>query len=67
MSYGYKLKNKNISLESSRNSFDASNMIYESITGEKDIFDVIDLVVSNNDSTIEYEKGQKSVKINKIY
>lgn len=63
MSYGYKLKNNNISLESSSSSFDASNMIYESITGEKDIFNVIDLVVSNNDSTIEYEKGQKIEKV----
>lgn len=62
MSYGYKLKNNGISIESSNNSFDASNMIYESITGEKDIFNVINLVTSNDDSTIVYEKDKKIEK-----
>lgn len=43
MSYGYIIKN-NASLVDSKNSFEASNIIYNSITGKENIFDIYDLI-----------------------
>ncbi len=52
MSYGYFIKENN-SLIKSNNSFDASNIIYKSITGYSDIFDVYKII----DSSYGYSKG----------
>lgn len=53
MSYGYIIKN-NVSLENSKNSFDASNMVYNSIADDGNIFDIYDLI-SYSDLTL-YKK-----------
>ena len=56
MSYGYLIKN-NSSLENSSNSFDASNIVYNSITGNGSIFDIYRLFDSNSSDPIFYNSG----------
>lgn len=53
MPYGF-IVNKNASLVDSKNSFDASNIIYNSITGNGNIFDIYDLFSS--DEPVSYSK-----------
>ena len=56
MSYGYFIKENN-SLINSKNSYDASNIIYKSITGNDNLFDIYDLFVNKNNKINFYEKG----------
>lgn len=63
MPYGYILKD-NVSIEDSKNSFEASNLIYNAITGEENIFDIKELI--NHNELVEYEKDkfiEEQVKI----
>ena len=55
MPYGYIL-NKNASLKYANNSFDASNIIYNSIMSDSNIFVIHDLFTSNDVSKINYMK-----------
>ena len=48
ISFGYIIKENN-SIAETNNSFEASNIIYNSITSDENIFDVIDLVELEND------------------
>ena len=56
MPFGYIL-NKNASLKYSNNSFDASNIIYNSIMDDGDVFFVHNLFTSNNVSKINYKEN----------
>ena len=60
MPYGYKIIG-NASLENSKNSFEASNIVYNSITGKENIFDIETLYESKEDLD-SYPKDEKIKK-----
>ena len=60
MPYGYKII-ENASLENSKNSFEASNIVYNSITGKENIFDIETLYESKEDLD-SYPKDAKIKK-----
>lgn len=63
MPYGYVIKN-NVSLVDSDNSFEASNIIYNSITGKGNVFDIYDLI--SYSQLTEYKKDlslEESIEI----
>lgn len=56
MPYGYILESNN-SIADSKNSFEASNIVYSSITGNESIFEIKDLFSSVDYNLVDYEEG----------
>lgn len=72
VSFGYKI-NKSTSLKKSRTSFEASNIIYKSITGEDNIIETHDIIKSEDGNLInlkEIEELKETINViekEKIY